>query len=159
MALGALSIGFFVHFHAGKLGTRGTTTRQEKFKIDAMGPVERIAEEHGHINEGLLRLARLIGLQMAREASERRPGEGVSYKKPARRGEPFHLIPLCQDLPLSIQTGPIAYETCVARPQKVTYVCNTCCKLGSFFLSSSRPRRPVRAWQLGVASSSLEQRE
>ena len=59
--------------------------KDKKIRIEAFGPAGKPAAEAGRIDESLLRLARLIGRQMAREDFERLQPEARRGCRPGAR--------------------------------------------------------------------------
>lgn len=71
----SLLVGNAIRFHHGKLvgtGKFGMFSKREKIGPQVVGPKKRAGASDAPVNESILRLARLIGRQMAREAFEQK---------------------------------------------------------------------------------------
>jgi hypothetical protein len=66
----------------------GMVARHEKIRIEVFAPADKVAVRNSRGDESLLRLARLIGRQMAREAFEREQAKPLPSTKPHRCRRP-----------------------------------------------------------------------
>jgi hypothetical protein len=60
-------------------------SRDAKIRIEALGPPDKTAAGNSRIDESVLRLARLIGRQMAREDFERLHGKATRVRRSGGR--------------------------------------------------------------------------